>query len=125
MSRLTPVRAALAAACLLAPAAGAAAFHLTLRRAEPAMNGTVKVAPQTLRLWFTQRTELAVTAVKLVAPSGTAVPTGALARADSATAPIVVPVQGAMSPGAYRVEWRTMAKDGHVQKGTYTFRLAP
>lgn len=118
------LRATLAAALLL-PAAASAAFHLTLRRAEPAMNGTVKVAPQTLRLWFTQRPELAVTAVKLVAPSGSAVPTGTLARADSATAPIVVPVQGTMSPGAYRVEWRTMAKDGHVQKGNYTFRLAP
>lgn len=131
--RLAPAgaRAALTFAPLLAtvlatlPAvAGARAFHLALRRAEPAAGATVAQAPAALRLWFTQRPELAVTRVTLRDAAGAEVPTGALTRADAATAPIVVPVQGALRPGRYRVEWRTMARDGHVQRGDYQFTLA-
>lgn len=127
MTRRSLPRAA-AAACLLlllAPpaAASAARLHLALRRAEPAVNGTVATPPRVLRLWFTQPPELAVTAVRLVAPGGAAVQTGPLARADSAGAPVVVPVVGASAAGAYRVEWRTMAKDGHVQRGQYAFTV--
>lgn len=124
--KTTPIRRAIAVACLLAclPLA-AASFHLVLRRADPGIGATVTAAPSQLRLWFSQRPELRVTRVRLVNSSGAAVGTGAWARSDSAGAPIVVPITGPVPAGAYRVEWRTMARDGHVQSGSYRFTLAP
>lgn len=116
-------RAAFLAALAIPAAASAARFHLALKSAQPAIDGTVSTPPRELRLWFTQRPELAVTTVKLLHADGRAVTAGALSRADSAGAPIVVPVEEALTPGAYRVEWRTMARDGHVQRGAYGFTL--
>lgn len=99
-----------------------ALFHLRLSRTEPAANAAV-AAPAALKLWFTQRPELGVTTVRLLDARGTAVPTGALARAADAGAPIVVPVARPLAPGRYSVRWRTMARDGHVVDGGWSFTV--
>jgi methionine-rich copper-binding protein CopC len=30
-----------------------------------------------------------------------------------------------MAAGTYTVAWRTMAKDGHIARGTFAFTVAP
>jgi methionine-rich copper-binding protein CopC len=49
-------------------------------------------------------------------------------RGAESEAPVTAPVTGTLAPGAYSVDWRTMAADGHVVRGTIRFtvrRAAP
>ena len=100
------------------------AFHLHLVKSAPAANATVAASPDSIRLWFSQRPELAVTTVKVTGAGSAAVALAPLATGDSAV--VIAPVKAAMAPGNYTVTWRTMAKDGHAIRGTFSFRvLAP
>jgi methionine-rich copper-binding protein CopC len=98
-----------------------ATFHLHLLKSVPAANATVSTAPQVIRLWFSQPPELGVTSVKVTGPTSAAVALAPLAAGDSAL--VVAAVKGKMAAGAYTVAWRTMAKDGHVARGTFAFTI--
>ena len=116
-------RAALAAKtiALLALAAWRAPFHLHLLKSQPAANATMASAPESIRLWFSQPPELAVTSVKVTGPGSTVVPLAPLSGGDSSL--VVAPVKGRLAAGAYTVVWRTMAKDGHVARGSFAFKV--
>jgi hypothetical protein len=117
-------RGAAAVAILLtavAASARAAPFHLHLLKSVPAANATITAAPDSIRLSFSQTPELKVTSVKVTGPGNTSVPLAPLASADSAT--VVAAVKGKMAAGAYTVAWRTMARDGHVARGTFGFTV--
>ena len=121
-----PVRAAAALALaigLMATSVWAAPFHLHLLKSSPAANATVVAAPDSIRLSFSQTPELKVTSVTVTGPASASVALAPLASADSAT--VVAAVKGRMSPGTYTVVWRTMAKDGHVARGTFAFTVSP
>src|SRR5687768_5679073 len=83
------------------------AVHLQLVRSAPAANATIAAGPDSIRLWFSQKPELAVTTVKVTGPGSAAVPLAPLASGDSAL--VVAPVKAALAPGSYTVAWRTMA----------------
>jgi methionine-rich copper-binding protein CopC len=126
------VRVAVAALALVATAcaAMASARHLRLARSIPAANATVPAGPLApVQLWFSQRAEVAVTTVKVRPAASPATADRALdsvTRAAGTNAPIVAtsaqPV--ALTPGAWIVSWRTMARDGHVITGTIPFTVA-
>jgi methionine-rich copper-binding protein CopC len=97
------------------------AFHLHLVKSAPPSNATVSASPDSIRLWFSQAPELAVTSVRVTRADSKAIALAPLARGDSGL--VVVPVKARMSPGSYTVAWRTMAKDGHVARGTFSFRI--
>jgi len=121
-----PRRAAAAVAfaiCLTAASAWTAPFHLHLLKSSPPANATVSVAPDSIRLSFSQTPELKVTTVTVTGPGSTSVPLAPLASADSAT--VVAAVKQKMAPGAYTVAWRTMARDGHMARGTFGFTVGP
>ena len=121
-----PGRATAAAAFavgLLATSAWAAPFHLHLLRSSPEANATVAAAPDSIRLSFSQMPELKVTTVTVTGPGSASVALAPLASGDSAT--VVAGVKGKMSAGTYTVAWRTMAKDGHMARGTFAFTVAP
>lgn len=109
--------------CLVAASAWTAPFHLHLLKSSPPANATVSASPDSIRLWFSQTPELKVTTVSVTGPGSTSVPLAPLARADSAT--VVAAVKQKMAPGAYTVTWRTMARDGHVARGTFGFTVGP
>lgn len=98
--------------------------HLHLLRSDPAANDTVHVAPHAVRLWFSQRPELAITSIKLATAGGAAVALSAVTRDTSADAPVVAAVAGAVAPGSYVVTWRTTAMDGHPATGQIPFVVA-
>ena len=98
-----------------------APFHLHLLKSAPAANATVSAAPDSIRLWFSQAPELAVTTVKVTGPGNAVIALAPLAKRDSAL--VIAPVKGPMAAGAYSVVWRTMAKDGHVARGTFAFKI--
>jgi hypothetical protein len=105
-----------------APIIDVARFHLALSKSEPAANDTV-AAPKTLKLWFTESVQLAATAVQITGPAKKPVTTGAISIAAVAKAPAVVEIVDALKPGTYTVDWKTMAADGHPNKGTFTFTV--
>lgn len=127
LSLISHTRRATAAAAILLSAivasASAAPFHLHLLKSVPAANATVTAAPDSIRLSFSQTPELKVTSVKVTGPGNTTVALAPLASADSVT--VVAPVKGKMAAGAYTVAWRTMARDGHVARGTFAFTIGP
>jgi|ERR1700722_13316923 len=96
-------------------------WHLHLLKSEPAANDTLHAAPAAIRLWFSSAPEMAITTVHLTTAAGAPVAVGHATRDTSATAPVVAPVTGPVAPGAYVVEWRTSAADGHMSAGRIPF----
>jgi methionine-rich copper-binding protein CopC len=100
------------------------ARHLALVKSDPKANDTLHTAPTAVRLWFTEPPEMAVTTIKVVSASGTAVPTKPVTRDTSATAPVVAAISGPVAPGSYVVHWKTTADDGHPAAGSIPFVVA-
>ncbi len=110
-------------ALVMAPILGAATpFHLRLEKSSPA-DSSVVAPPTSVKLWFTQETQLPVTRVVVRSAAGDTIPVGAPTRAAAPDSPIDVPFKSAVGPGAYTVDWRTMAADGHVVRGTFRFTV--
>jgi copper transport protein len=99
-------------------------FHIHLERSEPAADSTVHAAPAQLKLWFSERVQLAVTSVQLLGPDSARVSVGRPSQAAGANAPVVVAVRGPMKEGRQQVVWRTMSVDGHAVRGAFSFTLA-
>lgn len=97
--------------------------HLALRRAEPGVNDTIATSPTTITLWFTESVKAAGTSVRLIAADEHALTLGAVTVDAAAKAPAVVPVSETLKPGAYVVQWKTMAEDGHPTSGKFSFVL--
>lgn len=107
-------------------ASGFAAFHTHLKRSAPSNGATLGEAPKAVQLWFTEKPELAATAITLSTAGGSAVALAPLALSDASdTAAVVAAVRGTLAPGSYVIRWRTMARDGHPARGTLTFTLSP
>lgn len=105
-------------------AAGAQA-HAHLAQSVPAANSTVRAAPAALSLKFSESLELAFSGLTVTDARKAKVATGParLAAGDEAT--LVVPLAGALPPGAYAVQWHVVAKDGHKTHGNYGFTVQP
>jgi methionine-rich copper-binding protein CopC len=97
--------------------------HAHLQTAVPMPNGEASVAPDALRLKFSEGLELAFTGLTLKAPDATMVPLGqsTLAAGDDAT--LIVPVTQHLAAGKYVVTWHALSKDGHTTHGDYTFTV--
>jgi methionine-rich copper-binding protein CopC len=106
-------------------ASGFASFHTHLKRSAPSDGATLGAAPKALELWFTEKPELAATAITLSTAGGAPVTLAPLALSDASdTAAVVASVRGTLAPGSYLIRWRTMARDGHPARGTLTFTLS-
>ncbi len=108
---------------VIATAAWAVPFHLHLLKSSPPADTTVPAAPDSIRLWFSQPPELKVTSVKVTGPgsASAAIALAPLASRDSGV--VVAAVRSRMPSGAYTVSWRTMAKDGHMARGSFAFTV--
>ena len=123
---LRTIRRALAPALIatVAVALLTAAYHASLTKALPAVDGTVVVAPTELTLWFSERPDLPLSNIRLLGPDSVSVPvTAPRAAADSMA--IMTTVRGTLAPGKYTVRYRTAGPDGHVMAGKYSFTYQP
>ena len=124
--RTLPQLAALAACVVAGTLAATRAdarltFHATLLKSSPAQNDTLRAAPKTISLWFSERVELSLATVKLTDEKGAAIALAAPTLADDEKAPLVVAIPKAPAAGKYRISWSVAAKDGHASKGTIDF----
>lgn len=100
--------------------------HAHLVKSDPMADSTV-AAPVAVRLWFSERVDVGVSAIKLVDASDKAVKTGAL-RYDGkpgAASPVVATIATPLAPGTYRVRWAAASGDGHPVRGEFTFHVRP
>ena len=103
---------------------GAAFAHAHLKTSTPAADSTLTAAPTEIDLTFTEDVNLKFTGIKLANADKKAVTTGDGMLMDKDTT-LMVPVTGAVGPGAYTVDWHALSKDGHKTSGTFTFTVQP
>lgn len=115
----------LLAIALSAGLTGRAAAHAHLQAARPAMGASVASAPAELGLDFSEAVNPAFSGATVTAPGGGTVPLGKPRSGPQGARTLVLPVDGALAPGAYRVDWHALAIDGHKTTGTYGFTIAP
>ena len=108
------------AGCLTA--AGASA-HSHLQQQLPAANTVVNASPQALTLNFSEGIETQFSGVTLTGPQQKTITLGKPVRSDSNKAQLTVPVEQALTPGEYTVNWHVVSVDGHKTKGQYTFTV--
>ncbi len=119
---LMALLATLAAVVVPGHAARADLPHITLEKSAPADGSTVAAASE-IRLFFTGAPLMRGASVRVVT-SGRS-----LMRSSPPTADphdprqIFVQVSPPLPPGAYVVQWRCIADDGHVMRGDFTFEV--
>jgi methionine-rich copper-binding protein CopC len=116
----------IAAFLLLLPSLGigTADAHAFLDRADPRVGNTVKGAPRSVSLWFTQNLEGAFSTIEVVNSSGALMNNGK-ASVDGADRKLLrVPVK-AMPAGTYTVRWHVLSVDSHTSDGNFTFQVGP
>ncbi len=100
--------------------AGHRALHLRLESSEPADGDTLAVAPERIRLEFSQAVSPRTSQVALLGVDGE---TG-LALSTGESAEILLAAAPLLAAGRFTVRWRVMAADGHPVTGTFTFYIA-
>lgn len=114
----------LALAGLALTMASPVAAHTRMERSVPAADSKVVVSPPRLTLWFSERLEPAFSKVQVLNPQGKQVD-----RDDAQVDPddgkqIGVSLPG-LAAGTYRVHWRVLSVDSHVNEGDFTFDVRP
>jgi methionine-rich copper-binding protein CopC len=104
-------------------AATQAIAHAQLKKATPAVGGTVS-PPSEIRLEFSEGVELKFTKVTLTGPGG-AVPLGSASTAADNQAVLTVPISKPLSAGLYTVHWQAVSVDTHHTQGTFEFTVKP
>lgn len=117
--------ALLAMAALLAVATDVAA-HARVKRANPAVGGTVSAsaAPAALQVWFTEKLEPALSTIEVVDSKGTRMDRGDV-RIDPDDQTQLRVTLLPLPPGQYRVLWRVVSIDTHYRSGSFPFRVDP
>ena len=110
---------ALAACALIATAA---AGHAVPQRAEPREEGTLKRAPDEVKLYFTERLEPAYSSVRVLNDRGAQVDRRD-SRVDRSNPVLLRATLPPLPPGTYRVMWRVLSIDADVTEGGFTFRI--
>ena len=98
----------------------AAALHTHLVKAEPAVDGTVSESPAQVRLWFSERPEVALSSAIVLTSDSAPVARIAMSKTDDSVS-VAGPLTVRLKPGKYLVVWKTGAPDGHVVRGSYGF----
>ena len=95
--------------------------HARLKRSEPAAGSRLTVAPQILRLWFSEQPELSMTFASLKDSVGKTFALSSAEREVSGQMGIAFHVLSALPAGRYSLLWRTAASDGHPSSGKVQF----
>jgi copper transport protein len=115
------VRAVLVAAAAILVVPVALFAHAHLARSEPSAKERLTSPPKAIRLWFSERPELAFTRIRLRAADSTEIALGAVTRIADDPLGMSATIPAALAAGTYTVIWRTAAADGHATTGSFAF----
>ena len=96
--------------------------HASLYRAVPSEGQVVTPAPTSIKLVFDEPLEASFSSVRVVDQSGSQVDNGKpeVRSDDPKTLEVgLLP----LVPGAYKVIWKIVARDGHKTRGSYSFTV--
>ena len=99
-----------------------ASAHVRLLRSDPAAGSHV-ASPSTIRLWFSERPDLALTSITLHNDNGTTFSVRPPQAAVNDFTQLSFSVASALPAGHYTVEWRAMSSDGHPSGGRFSFMV--
>jgi copper transport protein len=106
---------------LVASSTVAASLHLRLTKSSPQQDQVLVAAPDSVRLWFSEEPEFALSAIGIEGANGK-IDVAKVEKTDDATS-FKAQVLGDLPPGKYRVTWRTAGSDGHAIRGRYDFEV--
>ena len=113
------------AAVLALAGAGTALAHADLASADPAAGATVKTAPTTISITFTEEVEPKFSSIEVLDAKGARVDAGKAQTAPDNEKLLSVGLKP-LAPGTYKVIWHaTAADDSHKTKGNYEFTVKP
>jgi methionine-rich copper-binding protein CopC len=96
--------------------------HAFLKRAEPAVGGTVRTSPAEVRIWFTENIEPAFSAIQVFDASGKEVDKHDV-HVDRSNHALLLVSLPPLAAGNYKVVWRVVSVDTHVTNGSFTFHI--
>ncbi len=102
--------------------------HADYQRSEPGDGAIVADSPERVEIWFTQEMfrRARENRIEVFGPDGGPVQQGEAEIDDDDRAHLSVVLQPALTPGTYRVAWRTLsADDGDTEEGEFAFRIDP
>src|SRR3954463_7741796 len=109
------VAGALLALALVTPALG----HAELVSSDPADKAVLDVPPAVITLTFDEGV-VGKSSFKVIGPGGDTIGTGGPAKDGDTT----MTLDGlALAPGAYAIEWTSVADDGDIERGTLSFTV--
>ena len=103
--------------------APAALAHAHLKHQYPAADANVTAAPQALTLNFSEGIEPKFSGVTVTGDTKNIVKLGQVKRAENDKTQLIVPLEQALVPGTYSVDWHVVSVDGHKTKGSYHFSV--
>jgi methionine-rich copper-binding protein CopC len=109
---------------VIALLSAAAVMHLRLVKSAPGSGEILTNIPTEIRLWFSQKPDVGLTSIKLLREDSTIVELGKVVRTEDSLS-VRVPLEKALVPGTYLVNWRSVSKDGHAVRGSYHFTMMP
>lgn len=95
--------------------------HAHLDRANPQPDSTLRIAPNEVTLWFTQKLEPSFSSAQVQDPSGARVDRGA--HVDEADPAVLHVSLAPLGPGTYKVHWQVASVDTHRTEGDFSFRV--
>jgi len=94
--------------------------HAILMESTPKLNSTVQGPDVDITLRFNVRIDGGRSRVLLVAPDGTS---SALTLASQSKPDILQMRAAGLKPGAYKLQWKVLASDGHMSNGEVPFTV--
>src|SRR6266566_8808573 len=107
---------------LLFPAVASA--HAILLRSDPAKDSVLRVAPQQVRMWFSEALNPAFSTAVVVNGDNKQVDNRNAHVSSNDQTEMDVTLQANLPPAVYIVSWRTdSAADGHILRGSFIFSI--
>lgn len=113
-------KSALLALFLITGAATSLWAHAILMESTPQLNSTVKGPDVDINLRFNVRIDGGRSRVLLVSPDGKV---STLKLAGQATPDTLQAQATGLQPGAYKLQWKVLASDGHMSSGNIPFTV--
>jgi copper resistance protein C len=94
--------------------------HAVLMQSKPAIDSTVKGPDVPIWLRFNVRVDGKRSHLELIAPDGSTI---AVSSPKQSAPDILESSASGLKPGAYKLQWRVLASDGHISNGVVEFTV--
>ncbi|HXN07034.1 MAG TPA: copper resistance CopC family protein [Nitrospiria bacterium] len=96
--------------------------HVFPDHSEPRVGSEITVAPRMIKIWFDGQLEPFFSTVHVMDASGKEISLKD-SRVDDRDPSVLEVSVPPLSPGKYEVDWKALAKDGHLTEGRFLFTV--